>query len=72
VGLQAAVPKSQKLTLQAINRSTLEGGEEATQAMKVIAVTGPLPAKLRLRLKISYATDVGRPPTTEQVDWNEP
>jgi len=40
VGLQAAVPKSQKLTLQAINRSTLEGGEEATQAMKVVGATG--------------------------------
>ena len=40
VGLQAAVPKSQKLTLQAINRSKLEGGEEATQAMKVVGATG--------------------------------
>lgn len=40
VGLQAAVPKSQKLTLQAINRSVLEGGEEATQGMKVVAATG--------------------------------
>ena len=40
VGLQAAVPKSQKLTLQAINRSTLEGGQEATQAMKVVGATG--------------------------------
>ena len=40
VGLQAAVPKSQKLTLQAINRSTLEGGEEATQGMKVVGATG--------------------------------
>lgn len=40
VGLQAAVPKSQKLTLQAINKSTLEGGEEATQAMRIVAATG--------------------------------
>jgi Adaptin C-terminal domain len=40
VGLQAAVPKSQKLTLQAINRSMLEAGEEATQAMKVVGATG--------------------------------
>jgi AP-1 complex subunit gamma-1 len=40
VGLQAAVPKSQKLTLQAINRSKLEGGEEATQAMRVVGATG--------------------------------
>lgn len=40
VGLQAAVPRSQKLTLQAINKSTLEGGEEATQGMKIVAATG--------------------------------
>lgn len=40
VGLQAAVPKSQKLVLQAISRSVLEGGEEATQTMKVTAVSG--------------------------------
>lgn len=40
VGLQAAVPKSQKLTLQAINKSVLEGGDEATQNMKIVAATG--------------------------------
>lgn len=40
VGLQAAVPKSQKLSLQAINKSTLEGGEEATQAMRIVPATG--------------------------------
>jgi len=38
--LQAAVPKSQKLTLQAINKSTLEGGEEATQAMRIVPASG--------------------------------
>ena len=40
VGLQAAVPKSQKLQLNAISKSDLEGGEEATQQMRVSAVTG--------------------------------
>lgn len=40
VGLQAAVPKSQKLTLQAISRATLAPGEEATQAMRIVAATG--------------------------------
>lgn len=104
VGLQAAVPKSQKLVLQAINRSVLEGGEDATQAMKVTGVGGvstssfyyltclqstmffcttnpfflpvtlqnQLPAKLRLRLKISYAKDDATAGVTEQVDWSEP
>ena len=50
VGLQAAVPKSQKLVLQAISRSVLAGGEEATQAMKVVGNSGvsspPSPAPL--------------------------
>ena len=40
VGLQAAVPKSLKLTLQGINKSTLDGGDEATQGMKIVAATG--------------------------------
>lgn len=40
VGLQAAVPKSQKLQLSAINKAELAGGEEAIQQMKVAAVTG--------------------------------
>ena len=40
VGLQAAVPKSQKLQLNAVNKANLEGGEEAVQQMRVTAVTG--------------------------------
>lgn len=71
VGLQAAVPKSQKLTLQAINKSTLDGGEEATQVMRIVAATGSLPPKLRLRLRISYQKDDGSPAVTDQVDWSE-
>ncbi|KAL8696082.1 MAG: hypothetical protein Q9224_002979 [Gallowayella concinna] len=71
VGLQAAVPKSQKLQLNAINKAELEGGEEAVQSMKIIGVQGALPPKLRLRLKISYTKD-GMAPLTDQVDWSEP
>lgn len=40
VGLQAAVPKSQKLQLQGISTSELAGGQEATQQMRVISVQG--------------------------------
>ncbi len=40
VGLQAAVPKSQKLQLNAINKAELDGGEEAVQMMRVSAVSG--------------------------------
>ncbi|CAF9916324.1 clathrin associated protein complex large subunit [Imshaugia aleurites] len=71
VGLQAAVPKSQKLQLNAVSKAEMEGGEEVTQGMRVSAVTGALPAKLRLRLKVSY-TKEGTPPMTDQVDWSEP
>ena len=93
VGLQAAVPKSQKLQLNAVSSAEMEGGEEVTQGMRISAVTGvsaahilydrectklkanngvqALPAKLRLRLKVSY-TKEGIPPITDQVDWSEP
>ncbi|PVH99762.1 AP-1 complex subunit gamma-1 [Periconia macrospinosa] len=70
VNLQAAVPKSQKLQLQPISSSELDGGQDATQQMRVTSVNGPPPARLRLRLKISYAAGAG--PVTEQVDWSEP
>ena len=40
VGLQAAVPKSQKLQLNAVSKADIEGGEEATQGMRVSAVQG--------------------------------
>ena len=39
VGLQAAVPKSQKLQLNAVSKAEMEGGEEVTQGMRVSAVT---------------------------------
>ncbi|QIW95516.1 hypothetical protein AMS68_001034 [Peltaster fructicola] len=71
VNLQAAVPKTQKLSLQAISTSELDGGQEATQQMRIVGVTGPPPAKLRLRLKITFAKG-GSTTQTEQVDWSEP
>lgn len=40
VNLQAAVPKSQKLQLQPISTTELEGGQEATQQMRVTSVSG--------------------------------
>ncbi|KAF2101685.1 Adaptor protein complex AP-1 gamma subunit [Rhizodiscina lignyota] len=71
VNLQAAVPKSQRLQLQAISNADLSGGEEATQQMRITGVNGPPPARLRLRLKISYSIG-GGPPVADQVDWSEP
>lgn len=40
VGLQAAVPKSQRLQLSAINKPDLNAGEEGTQILKVAAMNG--------------------------------
>ncbi|GAM84374.1 hypothetical protein ANO11243_023680 [Dothideomycetidae sp. 11243] len=70
VNLQAAVPKSQRLQLQAISSSDLGEGAEATQQMRITSAQGPPPAKLRLRLKVSYAKGGGAA-ITEQVDWSE-
>ncbi|KAM3419367.1 AP-1 complex subunit gamma [Cercospora zeina] len=71
LNLQAAVPKTQKLQLQAISSSEIDGGQEATQQMRVTSVQGAPPAKLRLRLKLTYSQG-GAAPLTEQVDWSEP
>ncbi|RFU28067.1 hypothetical protein B7463_g8279, partial [Scytalidium lignicola] len=68
VNLQAAVPKTQKLQLNAITTSDLGPGGEATQSMRITGSKGP---PLRLRLKISY-TMAGSGPITDQVDWSEP
>lgn len=40
VGLQAAVPKSQKLQLNAISKAELDAGDEGTQILRVAAVSG--------------------------------
>ncbi|KAK4467077.1 adaptin N terminal region-domain-containing protein [Cladorrhinum samala] len=67
VGLQAAVPKSQKLQLLSISTTELGPGTEATQLMRVAGCKGPL----RLRLKVGYTH-----PTAGQVmdvvAWQEP
>ncbi|KAF2261698.1 AP-1 complex subunit gamma-1 [Lojkania enalia] len=70
VNLQAAVPKSQKLQLQPISSSELDAGQEATQQMRVTTMSGSPPARLRLRLKVSYQGGIRS--VTEQVDWSEP
>lgn len=40
VGLQAAVPKSQRLQLSAINKSDLQAGDEGTQTLRIAALNG--------------------------------
>ncbi|CAK7217921.1 clathrin associated protein complex large subunit [Sporothrix bragantina] len=67
VGLQAAVPKSQKLQLLAISSADLAPGQDATQLMRVAGVRGPL--RLRLRINFSHPSS-GQ--VVEQVNWTEP
>ncbi|OQD75222.1 hypothetical protein PENDEC_c008G01417 [Penicillium decumbens] len=71
VGLQAAVPKSQKLQLSAISKADLGTDDEGTQSMRVTAVNGALPPKLRLRLRVTSSRD-GGDSVTDLVDWTEP
>jgi AP-1 complex subunit gamma-1 len=67
IGLQAAVPKSQKLQLLGISSSDLAPGAEATQMMRVSGCKGPL--RLRLRIGLTHPT---AGPVVEQVNWTEP
>ncbi|CCU80212.1 unnamed protein product [Blumeria hordei] len=65
--LQAAVPKTQKLQLNAISNSDFGPGSEASQTMRITGSKGPL----RLRLKILFAhASLGQ--IQDQVDWSEP
>lgn len=67
VGLQAAVPKSQKLQLQAISSADLGPGADATQLMRIVGCKGPL----RLRLRITYSSpSAGQ--VTDTANWTEP
>lgn len=40
LSLQAAVPKTQRLQLQALSTAELDGGQEATQQMRIVSVQG--------------------------------
>ncbi|PBP24906.1 ap-1 complex subunit gamma-1 [Diplocarpon rosae] len=68
VALQAAVPKTQKLQLNAMSSAELAPGSEATQTMRITGSKGP---PLRLRLKIAYSHPSSGQ-ATDQVDWSEP
>ncbi|PHH79752.1 hypothetical protein CDD80_3872 [Ophiocordyceps camponoti-rufipedis] len=67
VGLQAAVPKSQKLQLLSISSSELGAGALATQMMRISGCKG----LLRLRLRIGY-THPSKGQVMDQVNWTEP
>ncbi|KAL7907972.1 adaptor protein complex gamma-adaptin subunit [Trichoderma velutinum] len=65
-GLQAAVPKTQKLQLLPIASEEIGPGAETTQVMRVSGCKGPL--RLRLRIAFSHAT---AGPVVDQVNWSE-
>ncbi|KAI1645739.1 Adaptor protein complex AP-1 gamma subunit [Daldinia loculata] len=67
VGLQAAVPKSQKLQLMSISNSDIAPGTEATQMMRITGSKGPL----RLMLRIGYSHPTAGQ-VMDQVKWTEP
>ncbi|KAI1394680.1 Adaptor protein complex AP-1 gamma subunit [Hypoxylon fuscum] len=67
VGLQAAVPKSQKLQLMSISNSDVAPGAEATQLMRITGSKGPL----RLMLRIGYSHPAAGQ-VMDQVKWTEP
>ncbi|KAK1760931.1 adaptin N terminal region-domain-containing protein [Echria macrotheca] len=67
VGLQAAVPKTQKLQLLSISSTDIGPGSEATQTMRVAGCKGPL----RLRLRIGY-THPSAGQVMDVVNWVEP
>ncbi|KAF4582943.1 AP-1 complex subunit gamma-1 [Ophiocordyceps camponoti-floridani] len=67
VGLQAAVPKSQKLQLLSISSSELGADASATQMMRISGCKGVL----RLRLRIGY-THPSKGQVMDQVNWTEP
>ncbi|KAK3325321.1 adaptin N terminal region-domain-containing protein [Apodospora peruviana] len=67
VGLQAAVPKSQKLQLMSISSTDVGLGAEATQVMRVTGCKGPL----RLRLRIGYSHPAAGQ-VMDVVNWTEP
>jgi AP-1 complex subunit gamma-1 len=54
VNLQAAVPKSQKLQLQPISTTELEGGQEATQQMRVTSVNGVSPKSTHVMCNANF------------------
>ncbi|KAH8652469.1 ap-1 complex subunit gamma-1 [Xylariales sp. PMI_506] len=66
-GLQAAVPKSQKLQLLNISSTDIPSGGEATQLMRIMGSKGPL----RLRLRVGY-THPSAGQVMDQVNWTEP
>ncbi|KAK7967818.1 uncharacterized protein PG986_002095 [Apiospora aurea] len=66
-GLQAAVPKTQKLQLLNISNADIPSGGEATQLMRIVGSKGPL----RLRLRIGY-THPSAGQVMDQVNWTEP
>lgn len=65
--LDAGQDATQQMRVTAVNgvSSTL-----AATYRKILTHLQPPPAKLRLRLKLSYAGSAG--PVSEQVDWSEP
>ena len=68
VSLQAAVPKTQKLQMQAISGTTVVPGQEQTQVMRITGAQGPIRLRLRIAFTIGDTAELVR----DQTDWTEP
>ncbi|EHK15161.1 uncharacterized protein TRIVIDRAFT_81420 [Trichoderma virens Gv29-8] len=65
-GLQAAVPKTQKLQLLPISSEEIGPGSDTTQVMRVSGCKGPLRLRLRIAFNHPQAGAV-----VDQVNWSE-
>ncbi|ORY82156.1 AP-1 complex subunit gamma-1 [Protomyces lactucae-debilis] len=65
LALQAAVPRSMKLQIQALSSTSLQHGETAIQVLRVTATPG---VRIKLRLKLSFSR--GAQNITEQADFS--
>lgn len=73
VGLQAAVPKSQRLQLSAISKADLESGDEGTQSMRVTALNGVCPvAPSYLTLLLSFRSQTNLLPLGSSYQTSSP
>jgi AP-1 complex subunit gamma-1 len=72
VGLQAAVPKSQRLQLSAISKADLEAGEEGTQSMRVTALNAVCQVPPPCYLDIECRTNVSFPGPSHQTSSSSP
>lgn len=72
VSLQVAVPKTQRLTLQALGEARLEPGAEAAQGMRVVAAAGGVSLLSLLVFPVAPPRIPSTPPASTSNSTNKP